>query len=127
MTTRNTVLSTLGAASVLVLLLARPAATQEPPRPKNLKVLRADIPQPELAAIMKSQAKALGVKCDFCHVQGDASKDDKPKKMRAREMMKMTMDLNATTFKDTKEKVECWTCHRGKEEPDLKPPDVPAP
>ena len=84
---------------------------------KNLQFLPKDIKKDELKAIMKAQAKALGVECDHCHQMPDADKDTKPKKA-AREMMQMTFEVNKKYMHDPKEQVTCYTCHRGKEKPD---------
>ena len=59
---------------------------------------------------------ALGVQCTYCHVQGDFSSDENPKKEVARHMIVMMREINAK-FPDGKEHVSCYTCHRGAEEP----------
>lgn len=102
-------------------------AAPAPPRFQNLQVLPKDIPLEELKTIMKSQAQALGVDCAFCHVRGNAASDDKKEKVTARSMMKMVKELNGSYFKDQKVKLQCWTCHRGHEEPQVAPPAAPAP
>lgn len=113
----------------LLPLCAQPPAPQGQPKrpmpePKNLKVLK--IPTPELIPVMRSYTVALGVKCDFCHVQGDFSSDEKPTKGIARKMIVMTDDIN-TKFEDNKVHVACYTCHRGQTEPKTAPPPAPAP
>lgn len=104
----------------LAALVALPTiARSDPPKGfKNLQVLPKDISKDQLKAVMKAQSKALGVDCDFCHEMPDADKDTKHK-LAAREMMRMTNDMNEKFFKKSKVKVVCATCHRGKEEPDL--------
>jgi hypothetical protein len=97
-----------------VLFAAGPAAADF----KNLQVLPKNISKDELKAIMKAQSKALGVECDHCHAMPDAEKDTDNKKV-AREMMKMTAEINDKFIKDPKNKVVCATCHRGKESPDV--------
>lgn len=91
----------------------------EPPKPtwKNLQVLKKDISKDELKAVMKAQAKALGVDCDHCHDMPDADKDTKNKKI-ARDMMRMTEEVNARFLKAYDTRVTCDTCHRGKEKPE---------
>ena len=42
---------------------------------------------------------------------------DVPKKIVARQMMKMTNELNAKYFKAKEGKVACGTCHQGKSKP----------
>ena len=116
-----------------MLLVLLPIFAQDPPpqkkgggggggAPKNLKVLTPE----EYRPLMGSYVVALGVAqsggCMFCHVQ-DRAADDNPKKVIARAMITMVKDLNAniakTTGKDAaKSYVTCYTCHRGKTQPD---------
>jgi hypothetical protein len=96
--------------------LAGPAFADAPAW-KNLQILPKTIPKDDLKAMMKAQSKALGVECDHCHEMPDADKDTKNKKI-AREMMKMTMEINAKFLKGDK-KATCETCHRGKERPEV--------
>ena len=93
---------------VLFPLLALPQEHE----PKNLKILKAEQIQPA----MKAFSAALGVKCAFCHVEGDFASDDKHHKVVAREMMVMTHEINGH-FPDGKMHVTCFTCHRGAEQP----------
>ncbi|MGO9262066.1 MAG: c-type cytochrome [Bryobacteraceae bacterium] len=90
-----------------------------PEPPKNLKILKPE----EVRATMRSFTQALGVQCTFCHVQGDFASDENPKKNIARMMINMAHDVNAK-FPDGAEKmhVTCYTCHRGKTEPETAPP-----
>ena len=74
---------------------------------------------------MPAFAMALGVKCDFCHVQDRAS-DENPKKLMARTMLGMVHDINAK-FPEGKTYVTCYTCHRGKNIPDTAPPPAAPP
>lgn len=88
------------------------------PQPhKNLKVLKDD----EVRPVMGAMNAALGQRCNFCHVQGDNASDDNPKKVVARHMMEMVNHINSQ-FPDGKAHVSCYTCHRGKTEPDMVPP-----
>lgn len=103
----------------------------------NLKVLQA-VPESQLFLLMNLVADSLGVRCDFCHLQAnpDVSKtpsnvggwnfasDDKPQKQKARDMMRMVMDLNRTQFGGTS-RVTCYTCHRGATQPSRLPPLPP--
>jgi hypothetical protein len=52
---------------------------------------------------------------------GDNASDENPKKLVARMMMEMVNDINAK-FPDGKAHVTCYTCHRGKNMPDMVPP-----
>jgi hypothetical protein len=84
---------------------------------KNLKVLKEDQVRP----VMGGMQAALGQRCTFCHVMGDNASDENPKKLVARRMMEMVNDINAK-FPDGKAHVSCYTCHRGKNMPDMVPP-----
>jgi hypothetical protein len=86
------------------------------PAPKNLKIL----PPEHLIETMRSFNAALGVRCDFCHMQGDFASDEKHHKIIARGMIEMTKQIN-THFPDGKMHVTCYTCHRGSEEPATHP------
>jgi photosynthetic reaction center cytochrome c subunit len=88
--------------------------------PKNLKVLKLE--GRELGALMRTYTVALGgVRCDFCHIQGDFASDENPKKVTARHMIMMAQEINAK-FPDGKEHVTCYTCHRGDTTPKMAPP-----
>jgi hypothetical protein len=110
-----------------------------PPAPmKNLQVLPKDTPQPQVVAMMRAFNTALAVNCDHCHTwvkpgdpTNDMASDAKTTKLVAREMMRMTTDINTRLAANLKKpadqivKVECATCHRGSAIPAL-PPPVPA-
>jgi Photosynthetic reaction centre cytochrome C subunit len=120
-------IKTLVALAVFVLLGV--AATKAPfQKVRNLKVLPADISEQRLDSIMQTYNVALGVKCDFCHVKSamwnvnglDYAADTEPMKENAREMMRMTIEINKNNFYFDKKKepyllrtVTCKTCHRG--------------
>lgn len=80
--------------------------------PKNLKILTPE----QVGPSMRAFTQALGVQCNFCHVQGDRASDENPNKNTARMMLTMTHDINAK-FPDAKEHVTCYTCHRGAQMP----------
>lgn len=83
---------------------------------KDLQVLSKKMSRKEVEAYMKNDvAKALGVKCSFCHVKDDYAAPHEHKTV-AREMMKMTNDISKSFF-DGKPRVTCFTCHQGKAEP----------
>jgi hypothetical protein len=92
---------------------------------KNIKVLN-DMPAEQLGKVMNLISASLGVKCSFCHVEGDFSKDDKRTKQTARAMMRMTFDINKNNF-NNRPQVTCNTCHNGHEEPTNVPNLNPAP
>lgn len=104
----------------LVFLLAAPIPARAD-GPKNLQVLPKSTTKDQLKVIMKTQAKALGVECDFCHDVPDMASDKLPKKQAARQMMKMTAELNQKWLdgkNGPKGQVTCNTCHRGAEKPE---------
>ena len=89
---------------------------------KNIQVLKG-MPDSQLFLVMNAVGDSLGVHCDYCHVKGGIDpktgednwlweRDDKPQKLRAREMMKMVLDLNKAHF-GGKQAVTCYSCHRG--------------
>ncbi len=86
--------------------------------PKNLKIL----PPEGLIQTMRGYTVALGVRCDECHIAGDFASDDNPKKNVARMMISMVHDINAKFPGDAKERVTCYTCHRGAVLPLTAPP-----
>lgn len=106
-----------------------------PPAPehKNLQILPKDISKENLKAIMDGFTAALNVKCGYCHVRNNETKewdyaaDTKHKKKEARDMMKMTNDLNSNYFgvdmtqPNPKVAITCYTCHRGEEHPVFAP------
>jgi hypothetical protein len=95
---------------------------------RNLKVLPKDISDAKLDSIMQAYTVALGVNCNFCHAKIknfpdsllDYVSDKEPMKENARNMMRMTIELNKTYFYFDKNVqpeylnvVHCKTCHRG--------------
>jgi hypothetical protein len=88
---------------------------------KNLQVLPKTTTKDQVKAIMRAQAKELDVECDHCHNVPDMASDENPNKKVARQMMKMTAEINEKWIKGMKEaeknQVTCGTCHRGHEEP----------
>jgi photosynthetic reaction center cytochrome c subunit len=82
---------------------------------KNVQVLK-DIPADQLIPTMQFIAGALGVDCEFCHVQHAMDKDDKKEKQAARKMIEMELAINKSHFKNEIE-VTCYTCHRGSPHP----------
>jgi len=93
---------------------AAPAKTAEQVY-KNIKVLKG-VPADQLIPAMEFITAALGVHCDFCHVEGHFDKDDKKPKEIARTMMRMMFAVNKDNFED-KRKVTCYSCHRGAPKP----------
>jgi hypothetical protein len=94
---------------------------EQPPKPagqafKNIQMLQ-DMPSDRLMPLMMVFTRALGVKCDHCHVANEFDKDDKPAKGTTRQMLKMARAINADHFGGKRE-VTCWTCHRGNVKPE---------
>ena len=126
--------------------VATPAATQS--EFKNLQVLPQTLTRDQLIAIMRSFSRGLGVRCDHCHVvtatqprqEFDFPSDAKETKRAARVMIQTVNDLNRNWIPRVEAaageapspggsdelRVTCWTCHRGKPEPE-DPPPPPAP
>jgi hypothetical protein len=113
--------------------------SQQPANPggfKNLQVLPKDIPREQLMATMRGFTRGLGVRCNHCHVVAatepkeelDFPSDAKEQKRNARTMLRMTREINRTWIAKVDPKaaaeprVSCWTCHRGKPEPEMPPP-----
>jgi photosynthetic reaction center cytochrome c subunit len=78
---------------------------------KNVEVL-SDVPADQLIASMRYITFALGVRCEYCHLEGHFDSDEKPAKKRARGMMKMMFAIDNTYFSGHRA-VTCYTCHRG--------------
>src|SRR5688572_20263168 len=79
---------------------------------KNVKLLTG-MTDRELQLTMNLMRASLGTHCDYCHVSGkewDFASDEKPAKARAREMIRMVMEMNRSTFGGRAE-VSCYTCH----------------
>lgn len=115
-------------AILIALVSAGVAAVKAPAfKFKNLKVLPKDIGEAKLDSIMQTYNIALGVKCSFCHVPVkniadslDYPSDAEPMKENARDMMRMTIEINKKHFYFDKNEqpeylhtVTCKTCHRG--------------
>lgn len=108
--------------AVAALALAVPASAQtRRPRPlENIRTLKGWTGE-EVRAEMTLMAQALGVKCDYCHVQGNFASDEKRAKAAARRMITLTQSLNADYFADKAPadggskfgRVTCYTCHQG--------------
>jgi len=102
----------------------------------NLQVLPSNISHDELIATMRGFARALGTRCDHCHVENPPgskerfafASDKKPEKNIARTMLRMTRTINNQYLKRVDEKgqkVACITCHLGHPEPPPPPPPPP--
>ena len=65
---------------------------------KNIKILKG-VPSDQLLPSMQFITAALGVQCQFCHVDGHFDQDDKPPKEAARHMMTMMFAINNSNSK----------------------------
>jgi hypothetical protein len=125
-------LLTLTCILSIVVLGAANMPLQQDEKPKNLQVLNKDISIEALDKIMHQYNEALGVKCNYCHaavpndltkLQLDYASDAKSAKKIARDMMRMTTQINQQFFNakdkdgNISESVSCITCHNGQEYP----------
>lgn len=119
----------LATAIVMAALFNGRAPAQIPDEFTNLQVLHDTLSKRSLIGTMKGFTRALGVRCEFCHV-GDPAKgfssfdfasDENKHKNIARTMLRMVRNINEEqlTALSTRAgtKVECMTCHRGTKQP----------
>jgi len=118
-------------ALTAVLLICTAAQGQFPDKFTNLKVLPKDTSKQELQSTMRGFAFALGVRCEYCHVEKkepekgfDFAADDKDTKKTARLMIQMVQAINRdyvgkieNADKTPPIRVQCVTCHHGLAEP----------
>lgn len=92
---------------------------------KSIKVLN-DMPADQLGKVMNMMSASLGVDCKFCHASndGDFEKEGFEHKDIARNMLKMTFDLNKNYF-EGKPEINCNSCHQGKAHPQASVPLTP--
>ncbi|MDP2955261.1 MAG: c-type cytochrome [Longimicrobiales bacterium] len=116
-----TLLPMLGVGALL------PVAASAQEAPENLQVLPKDMTRQQVNQVMRGFTAGLGVRCSACHVgeEGqplntyDFASDDKPMKLKAREMLRMSAAINDTYLAELPERrepnvrVTCITCHRG--------------
>ncbi len=96
-----------------------------PPPMTNLQIFPKDMPRPQVIATMQAFTQALGVACNYCHVQegrggrNDFATDEKAPKKASRGMMLLAREINAKLPEavgkgaDATTRVGCATCHRG--------------
>jgi tetratricopeptide (TPR) repeat protein len=113
--------STMLIAASVALAQQLPAAAppaQPPAAPHNLQVLAKDTPRDQVLQTMQAFTQALGVQCNYCHVQDRAS-DEMRTKVVARQMITFARDLNQKLPQvvnkpaDQATRIGCATCHRG--------------
>lgn len=78
---------------------------------KSIDIFRGK-PAAQVLPAMNAIRGNLGVSCTYCHTQYEWDKNDKPPKETTRKMFKMMGYIEDKYF-DHKNKVTCWTCHRG--------------
>lgn len=130
-------------AFALALLAAAFTFAVDPPAPahgqpgwswpdsaQNLEVLPGDTDGRRMRAVMTGFTRALGVRCNHCHVgeEGqplatfDFASDENPNKDRAREMMRMMGSIGehlaaVEPSGEARIDISCNTCHRGRPRP----------
>ena len=138
---KKSLLVTLGLAGLVVICLAftneEPRLVKDDPGFKNLKILPKNITKVQLDSVMNHFTASLNVKCNFCHIRNeqtgvwDHASDENKHKLVARDMMKMTENINDKYFDVVGNKkdplsvrllVTCYTCHHGEKEPSVDPP-----
>jgi hypothetical protein len=92
---------------------------------KNVKVLKG-LPAGHFLDAMEGFSHALGTNCKKCHDTENFASDDKEAKKVAREMVRMTEDINEKYIKampemDKDAHVGCFTCHHGQSNPNARP------
>ncbi len=99
--------------------------------PRNLKALPEDTSPEELRSTMRGFAISTDSRCSTCHVYEneedlnsyDFAADDKEKKLKAREMIRMVAGINARIAEIQQlpaselVPVTCATCHRNQDKP----------
>ena len=113
---------------ILVLILSNSSAAQ-PPTPTivespNVTILTGLYAQ-QFQEEMNLIVQALGVTCNTCHLRNNFASEEKPEKLKARQMLEMTKAINKQFFPDYKPKegesvlgkVTCYTCHKGETVP----------
>jgi hypothetical protein len=109
----------------------------------NLQIFPKEASPAVVINAMKGFTRALGVRCQFCHVgeegmpleKFDFVADTKPEKQTARMMIRMVGEINAQLTNAMPDapamgyQVTCFTCHRGAQHPQHAPdaPDAPKP
>jgi tetratricopeptide (TPR) repeat protein len=116
-------------ALVGIAFWAAAATAQFPDKFTNLQVLPKDISRAELQSTMRSFAFALGVRCNFCHVEKTEGKkvqldfpaDEEETKKTARVMLQMVAIINQDYIGKLSiqppVRVQCVTCHHGLTQP----------
>jgi hypothetical protein len=116
-------------AFALIGVMLPVAVGAQPPVPTvvespNVKVLTGLFAQ-QFQEEMNLMVQGLGMSCNSCHVRNNFASEEKPEKLKARQMLEMTKAINKQFFPDYKPKdgesvlgkVTCYTCHKGETMP----------
>jgi hypothetical protein len=116
-------------AFALLLWMLPDSAQAQPPTPTvvespNVRVLTGLFAQ-QFQEEMNLMVQGLGMTCNSCHVRNNFASEEKPEKLKARQMLEMTKAINKQFFPDYKPrdgesvlgKVTCYTCHKGETTP----------
>lgn len=124
---------------VLILAATTVAAAQQPQTPaapvgpfapekyKNIQVLK-DVPAAQLDDMMQYFVAATGINCAGCHVRDQATgqfafdADTQRSKQTARKMIGIVQTINAGDFGA---RINCATCHQGRNQPAGLQPALP--
>jgi hypothetical protein len=97
--------------------------------PSNLQVLPGHLSRASVRSLMKQYERALGVSCNYCHVEDrdsgfiDYASDENPRKHTARLMIAMLEDINDRHLvqlggdRRYAQPVTCGSCHQGRATP----------
>jgi hypothetical protein len=97
--------------------------------PATLQVLPAHTSRAGVRSLMKQYERALGVSCNYCHVEDrdsgviDYASDENPRKHTARLMIAMLQDINERHLvqlggdRRYAQPVTCGSCHQGRATP----------
>lgn len=122
------------AAVALAVAISADATNAQQPAPwsaKNVQYFPRDISRNALVQQMREFSFALNVRCVYCHVgednvpldKVDFASDEKPAKVKARAMLRMTREINDNllakmpTRAEPRITVSCVTCHHGRRQP----------
>jgi hypothetical protein len=86
---------------------------------RNIEIFRGMPAERVLELMTNSFSPALGVTCGHCHVSGEWHLDDKEPKRIARDMWRMTGDINKRVqeIAAPDARVRCLTCHQRSPKP----------
>jgi len=85
---------------------------------ENVHVMDPSMRLTDARRYMLTFNDALGVECRDCHDLRSFASDEHPTKLVAREMMRMTKEINEKWFaEEPEEVVTCFTCHQGQRLP----------